>query len=62
MLCVGSGNLHDYVSADGLLKLSKRGQFPYEIVRIKFVQIHYVTSRKSSCAIVGIKEIVLGGF
>jgi hypothetical protein len=42
----GSGRIHDLIELTELLKLQKRGQFPDDPVRIKFREIHYVTSQK----------------
>jgi hypothetical protein len=44
-----------------LLKLSKRGQFPDEPVRIKDSQVHNVNSLPDVLGIPRIKEITLEG-
>ena len=41
----GSGPGHGDVVQSELLKVQKSGQFPDELVKIEFTQIHYVSSQ-----------------
>jgi hypothetical protein len=53
----GSGSIHGQIAESELLKLQKSGQFPDESVRIKDVQIRYVTSLPAVLAIAVINDI-----
>ncbi len=42
---VGSGTVHCWIEQTELLKFQENSQFPDELVKIEFTQIHYVSSQ-----------------